>query len=155
MVVTALLGLRDGVAFEGTAKLAWINVTVRPRVSHLPPGVGLKISLDHVQCHLDLQQLPAHGVRGGRELIGLTVAKEQFDLGLESAEQRGVVNGGGIGRRRGERPRSLSRVERGLLDLAAQLEAAVFHGLRGAVHLVGGVLELDRGVLFAMVWTGT
>jgi len=88
VVVTALLGLRDGVAFEGTAKLAWINVTVRPRVSHLPPGVGLKISLDHVQCHLDLQQLPAHGVRGGRELIGLTVAKEQFDLGLEQAEVR-------------------------------------------------------------------
>src|SRR5260221_8883070 len=41
--VTALLGVRDGVAFEVTAKVVWINEEVRPRVAHLPPGFGLKI----------------------------------------------------------------------------------------------------------------
>ena len=41
--VTALLGVRDGVAFEVTAKVVWINATVRPRVAHLAPGFGLKI----------------------------------------------------------------------------------------------------------------
>lgn len=42
-VITALLGLKDGVAFEVTGKVAWVNNTVRPRVAHLPPGFGLKI----------------------------------------------------------------------------------------------------------------
>jgi Tfp pilus assembly protein PilZ len=42
-VVTALLGIKHGVALEVTAKVAWVNDSVRPRVAHLPPGFGLKI----------------------------------------------------------------------------------------------------------------
>ena len=42
-IVTALLGVKDGLAFQVTARVAWINSTVRPRVAHLPPGFGLKI----------------------------------------------------------------------------------------------------------------
>jgi hypothetical protein len=41
--VTAVLGIRDGMAFEVQAKVVWINGAVRPRVAHLPPGFGLKI----------------------------------------------------------------------------------------------------------------
>lgn len=42
-VVTALLGLKEGMAFEVTGKVAWVNSVARPRVAHLPPGFGLKI----------------------------------------------------------------------------------------------------------------
>jgi Tfp pilus assembly protein PilZ len=42
-VVTAVLGLRDGLAFEVGAKVAWVNNVLRPRVAQLPPGFGLKI----------------------------------------------------------------------------------------------------------------
>ena len=42
-VVTALLGLKENLAFEVTGKVAWVNGVARPRVAHLPPGFGLKI----------------------------------------------------------------------------------------------------------------
>ena len=59
--VTALLGLRDGVAFEVTAKVVWINATVRPRVSHLPPGFGLKIQRISFRDRMEVLRLLAEG----------------------------------------------------------------------------------------------
>lgn len=42
-VLSAVLGLKDGLSFEVTGKVAWVNGILRPRVAHLPPGFGLKI----------------------------------------------------------------------------------------------------------------
>jgi len=65
--VTAVLGVRDGVAFEVTAKVAWVNAVVRPRVSHLPPGFGLKIQRMRFRDRMEiLRILGEAGVRAPR-----------------------------------------------------------------------------------------
>lgn len=65
--VTALLGLRDGVAFEVTAKVVWINATVRPRVSHLAPGFGLKIQRIAFPDRMEIIRVLAEaGIRANR-----------------------------------------------------------------------------------------
>jgi Tfp pilus assembly protein PilZ len=65
--VTALLGVRDGVAFEVSARVAWVNAVVRPRVSHLPPGFGLKILRMRFRDRMEiLRILGETGVRAPR-----------------------------------------------------------------------------------------
>jgi Tfp pilus assembly protein PilZ len=65
--VAAVLGVRDGVAFEVTAKVMWVNATVRPRVSHLPPGFGLKIQRMRFRDRMEiLRILGEAGVRTPR-----------------------------------------------------------------------------------------
>jgi Tfp pilus assembly protein PilZ len=65
--VTAVLGVRDGMAFEVTAKVAWINCTVRPRVPHLPPGFGLKIQRMRFRDRMEvLRVLGEAGIRAAR-----------------------------------------------------------------------------------------
>jgi Tfp pilus assembly protein PilZ len=65
--VTAVLGVKDGVAFEVSAKVAWVNGVVRPRVSHLPPGFGLKIQRMRFRDRMEiLRILGEAGVRAPR-----------------------------------------------------------------------------------------
>jgi Tfp pilus assembly protein PilZ len=65
--VTALLGVRDGVAVEVTAKVIWVNDSARPRVAHLPPGVGLKILRMRFRDRMELLRvLGESGVRAPR-----------------------------------------------------------------------------------------
>jgi Tfp pilus assembly protein PilZ len=66
-IVTALLGLKDGVAFEVTGKVAWVNNNVRPRVAHLPPGFGLKIQRISFRDRMEIVRvLGEAGVRARR-----------------------------------------------------------------------------------------
>jgi Tfp pilus assembly protein PilZ len=65
--VTALLGVRDGVVFEVTAKVIWVNGSARPGVAHLPPGFGLKIQRMRFRDRMEiLRVLGESGVRAPR-----------------------------------------------------------------------------------------
>lgn len=65
-VVTAELRLQ-GVAFEITARVAWINSAARPRVVHLPAGFGLKIQRIPFAARMEIVRiLGASGGNGKR-----------------------------------------------------------------------------------------
>jgi Tfp pilus assembly protein PilZ len=65
--VTAVLGLRDGMAFEVSAKVVWINGALRPRVAHLPPGFGLKVQRMSFPDRMELLRILAEaGIRAKR-----------------------------------------------------------------------------------------
>ena len=69
--VTALLRVGEGVAFEVTAKVIWINDKARPRVGHLPPGFGMKILRMRFRDRMEiLRVLGETGIRAHRAGAG-------------------------------------------------------------------------------------
>jgi hypothetical protein len=69
--VTAVLGIREGMAFEVSAKVVWINGALRPRVAHLPPGFGLKIQGMSFPDRMELLRILAEaGIRAKRARPG-------------------------------------------------------------------------------------